>query len=858
MCARKIVIVITLSLLIAVLPLFAIDDSNPTTMSNIGVNNSSTNKIIIGVPEFINSEAQDDYVNAVTTKTYGDHTNYPPDGMGQDNGGTIGDRTTLTEVQYTGSNWSEKLRQDIFTGTPSDWYISNPGITYGGGYFRDDSSFGFGWIYCKNIDLSAANCAEVRFSLNIAGEWVGEMGVVSVYFWDSNDWQKIAELVDGEEEVQTISSTSSAYFVSDFKVRVEYGFGGEEWFRANNWVIEARYTYQYHAFQSVYRFDNVVHDEYTIENLVVDFADGSSSTENIEFRFAAGDTTPDNLVYTSNGEDDFVVSVTDYLTGPTCYIEIRDTNRSSSDSTADVWKIDRLYLHLDIPSPAWVILGENQFLEFPQEFQYVLEASTPAGLGLWWLNDTTYFSINQFGQITNSTLLQVGSYGLQVFVNDTWGRTIDSTFTVIVQDTIDPIWIVSPENQLVEYGEFFVYSLSAYDAAGIGSWILNETDHFSIDSEGTIRNNTLLEERIFAVNVTVADMNGNAISESFKVNVSDTITPEWVVMPENQTLEYGYTFVYPLSASDIAGLHTWWISDGTNFRIDNKGVIENNTILAVNTYGLHIYLNDTHGNILTGFIEIIVNDTIPPEWITYPENKTIEFGNMFQYQLQVYDLAAPLGWWMNDTVNFQIDSNGFISSKTVLNVGNYTIQINVTDQHGLHASVIIIIEVDDTTNPEWTMIPEIQELEFGEQLALQLYATDLSEIGQWSVNDTTRFQITNEGFLTSLGNLASGWYYIKVTVMDTQGNPSSIVVKIFVKLPTTITATTEPPSPLLLILAISGIGIGTVVLFASVRTWRTVRLERIKQLEESKGDVDKALEYLDSIKPNKKDESGEI
>ncbi len=116
------------------------------------------------------------------------------------------------------------------------------------------------------------------------------------------------------------------------------------------------------------------------------------------------------------------------------------------------------------------------------------------------------------------------------------------------------------------------------------------------------------------------------------------------------------------------------------------------------------------------------------------------------------------------------------------------------------------------------------------------------------VNDTDTFNIDSSGFLTSLGNLEDGWYYVEVTVVDAHGVKSSLVISIFVALSTT----TTPDPGLTLLLTIGGIALGTVVLFASLRTWKAVQRDRLKQIEEGKGEVDTALDYLESIKPDLK------
>ncbi len=84
--------------------------------------------------------------------------------------------------------------------------------------------------------------------------------------------------------------------------------------------------------------------------------------------------------------------------------------------------------------PTWVMTPTDQVIIVGTPFLYDLDATDPEGLSLdaWWLNDTTNFAISNEGVITNTSALEVGSYGLQVSVNDTFGNIRTGVFTVIV------------------------------------------------------------------------------------------------------------------------------------------------------------------------------------------------------------------------------------------------------------------------------------------------------------------------------------------------------------------------------------------------------------------------------------------
>ncbi|MFW9847577.1 MAG: hypothetical protein ACFFF4_00450 [Candidatus Thorarchaeota archaeon] len=74
-----------------------------------------------------------------------------------------------------------------------------------------------------------------------------------------------------------------------------------------------------------------------------------------------------------------------------------------------------------------IIAGEN--------FRYDVNATDSSGIdtATWSVNDTTNFAINSDGVITNAVTLGVGTYGIEVSIDDTWGNTATGSFAVTVQ-----------------------------------------------------------------------------------------------------------------------------------------------------------------------------------------------------------------------------------------------------------------------------------------------------------------------------------------------------------------------------------------------------------------------------------------
>jgi hypothetical protein len=86
---------------------------------------------------------------------------------------------------------------------------------------------------------------------------------------------------------------------------------------------------------------------------------------------------------------------------------------------------------------------------------------------------------------------------------------------------------------------------------------------------------------------------------------------------------------------------------------------------------------------------ITVSDTLdydaaPPEWDDPVLNKTITLGETLHYDLNATDYSGNTvdQWWINDTVNFAIDTHGIITNVGDLVIGDYSIQVKVNDTLG--------------------------------------------------------------------------------------------------------------------------------------------------------------------------------
>ncbi len=176
--------------------------------------------------------------------------------------------------------------------------------------------------------------------------------------------------------------------------------------------------------------------------------------------------------------------------------------------------------------------------------------------------------------------------------------------------------------------------------------------------------------------------------------MKDTIAPTWAMTPTDLTLEIGTEYVCTVYAVDLAGIDQWWVDDSANFNIDPTGVITTDGVIAVGTYTLEIRAYDPSGNYCSHTFTVWIEDTTPPEWIEYPEDQFLEYGQFLDYQLQAEDLSGIDRWEINNGL-FQIDSNGRLTSNVSLDSGVYIVTIFVYDPYDNMLSATIAVTVQE-------------------------------------------------------------------------------------------------------------------------------------------------------------------
>lgn len=393
--------------------------------------------------------------------------------------------------------------------------------------------------------------------------------------------------------------------------------------------------------------------------------------------------------------------------------------------------------------------------------------------------------------------------------------------------TPEPKWIDAPDEMEYELDTSYCYDLDATSAAGIDTWLANDSA-FEIDGEGIITY-TLTNLGAYSLLIWLNDTMGNSLTSEIDITVVDSLAPTWVVEPDDIVLEYGESFVYDLDAIDRAGIGRFWIEDTPWFIVDSAGIIRATEILSLGPYGIKVCVNDTNGNVASSIFIVTVEDTTAPTWIYAPHHIYVEYGDAVEFHLDAEDPFGISSWTISDTENFSISETGCIVSNELLDVGIYGLEVTVTDTNDNSQSESFNVIIQDTTSPTWLEEPMDQVLEYGQSLDYDIPIYDLSGLDACEIDDETNFDIEIgdnglEGIITITNKvtLEPGVYDLSISVSDKYGNPICTKIHVIVidvesgfTTETSTTSTTDgvpPTEPLILGVAVAGGGIAAVVI----------------------------------------------
>jgi parallel beta-helix repeat protein len=220
---------------------------------------------------------------------------------------------------------------------------------------------------------------------------------------------------------------------------------------------------------------------------------------------------------------------------PGSYVYVIVVYNQEGRSVSDSVKVSVI----DSTSPTWDMLPEDQIVEFGERFSYGLSASDLSDIGRWWISDETNFTIDSNGLISDTSVLMIGSYYLEIRAYDIYDNFCSATIQIVVQDTVSPT-LDQPGDIEYTFGDSgFIISWVPFDAAPMEYSILQNdivlrNGRWNSSSEIIQVSVDNLPVGVFTFTLIVIDTGGNEASDDVIVIVNE-VTPTTPTDPTTDT-----------------------------------------------------------------------------------------------------------------------------------------------------------------------------------------------------------------------------------------------------------------------------------------------------------------------------------
>ena len=204
-------------------------------------------------------------------------------------------------------------------------------------------------------------------------------------------------------------------------------------------------------------------------------------------------------------------------------------------------------------------------------------------------------------------------------------------------------------------------------------------EHVNLNISSYVGNENIRIRFCFDVNDNSVSDNRGWLVDDICISIEESNPPTWVELPQDQIWEYKNAFHYELKADDFFGINNWWINNTSQFEIDSNGILTNKILLELGEYWVEIRAYDPFDNNCSRVIKIIVEEAVSPTWDQTPVDQIIQQGNSLNYNINASDLSDIDRYWINNTINFNIDGNGILTSTSQLEVGEYWLEIRAYD-----------------------------------------------------------------------------------------------------------------------------------------------------------------------------------
>jgi len=431
---------------------------------------------------------------------------------------------------------------------------------------------------------------------------------------------------------------------------------------------------------------------------------------------------------------------------------------------------------------------------------------TNATLYIWFENGTLYNTTEWLGIVETTEYFVNSSVNLTIYENYTWNYLAfdnastpqlswnDTNYTIEYYESADTILpniqIVYPSNNTNSSNSGLHVNYTATDNIALDEcWYTNDTftTNYSLTNCQTNITTITWSEGTHVVIVYGNDTTGNINSSQVTFNI-DTILPNvQIILPVNNSnttdtqKEVNYTY------SDDNIDKCWWgdgsanttIACGTNI----TGVTWNEGLNNIT-----IYANDSMNNVNSSYVQFRLDTTAPTLTLA---NQSLFTNETLGLQIGAIDIGIGLdGFAINWTTTFSIDFTiGNITNTSAIFTGEYWINVSANDTLGNIDYGLVLVNVTnstifvDTTLPTFDNPRNITHTS-NTSLSESFAASDDSGISVYTLNDTSVFNVTQNGLITNITNVSTiKIHWLNLSVNDTLDNQASLIFFINITLP---------------------------------------------------------------------------
>ena len=193
--------------------------------------------------------------------------------------------------------------------------------------------------------------------------------------------------------------------------------------------------------------------------------------EGLYIEFNATDSESSIDTYFVNETDNFTIDGSTGVLTNTTFLNVYNfyINVSVNDTYNNIVSMIFNVNITDTIAPAFTEYPTNLTIAFNEQgVEIDFNATDDSGIDTWYINETTNFTINSSGYLTNTSFLGVTIFNLLVSVNDTYNNTNQTVFQVnisVIDTTAPTVTILHPVNGTT-------YNQSSLDL----NWTTSDTD----------------------------------------------------------------------------------------------------------------------------------------------------------------------------------------------------------------------------------------------------------------------------------------------------------------------------------------------------------------------------------------------